>query len=235
MLQCSRRIRDPIKKKWISSMTKISDCHIATLFGIDYYPECISCIMLYIEEKYDSTSEASKQGLDILVQKNLTYCSTAYTNSLILVLEAHGWVNESFNTEGSNFSANVFRTVLKLLYFSQIWKVIRFKERRHTSGHGRSDGMYHDDDNNLALAFVPTILQGLVKSAITSDISSSHTAPNTTSFTGACVLADISGFTKMSAKFCDQGLSGLDDLHRNTSGFLGQYVQVVYAHGGDGK
>lgn len=52
-------------------------------------------------------------------------------------------------------------------------------------------------------------------------------------FHGACVLADISGFTKLSASLCDAGLSGLDDLHNAASGFLGKYVQIVYSHNGD--
>lgn len=57
--------------------------------------------------------------------------------------------------------------------------------------------------------------------------------PRCMSFAGACMLADISGFTKMSAKFCERGLEGLDDLHHATSGFLDRYVQIVYSRGGD--
>ena len=52
-------------------------------------------------------------------------------------------------------------------------------------------------------------------------------------FKGACVLADISGFTKLSASLCEAGLSGLDDLHNAASGFLGKYVQIVYSNKGD--
>lgn len=52
-------------------------------------------------------------------------------------------------------------------------------------------------------------------------------------FQGACLLADISGFTKLSAKFCEKGLGGLDDLHDAANVFLGKYVQIVYAYGGD--
>ena len=55
------------------------------------------------------------------------------------------------------------------------------------------------------------------------------------SFYGACILADISGFTKLSSKLCDRGLDGLDDLHNAASGFLGKYVQIVYSYRGDGK
>lgn len=54
-------------------------------------------------------------------------------------------------------------------------------------------------------------------------------------FTGACLIADISGFTKMSSAFCAKGPQGLDDLHRTTNGFLGYISGVVYRFRGDGK
>ena len=257
MLQCSRRIRNALKRKCIRSLAVMSDHHIAKIFGVEYYPECISNIMLFIDEQYNENNDESKDNLDILVKETVHICSgnseNVFTacNSFRLVLEAHGWFNDSFHTEGSTFSATVFKTVLKVLYYSQIWKVIRLKERRD-SNKMSSRGIYHDDDI-LALAFVPSILHSLVTQNIlnltkcpriettttttttTKTTVSSAVCSSTTTFSGACVLADISGFTKMSAKFCEQGLSGLDDLHRNTSGFLGQYVQIVYAHGGDGK
>lgn len=239
MLQCSNRISNPLRRKWISSLSFVSDSNIAKIFGVEYYPECISKIMNFIDNEYDAGDQASKDNFDSLIRKSILICSNGGNgNSFINVLEAHGWLNDSFCTECGNFSPTVFKTVLKLLYYSQIWKVIRLKERRD-SNLLSSRGIYHDDDN-LALAFVPTILHGLVTQNIPklrrcpSGVEAICIPSATTTFSGACVLADISGFTKMSAKFCEQGLSGLDDLHRSTSGFLGQYVQIVYAHGGDG-
>lgn len=99
-----------------------------------------------------------------------------------------------------------------------------------------------EDDDNLALAFIPSIVHSLVttqnfpdlkKSPIVDEASS--ICPSMTNFIGACLLADMSGLTQLSAKFCEQGLRERDDLLRDTSGFLGQYIRVVYAHGGDGK
>jgi hypothetical protein len=233
MLQRSRRATNPTKKKWISYITAVGNCHVAHIFGVDYFPEFISRLMLYIDEKYDPSDQTSRDGLDNLVARTLSTCSEKLTNSLFLVVEAHGWKDGTFNSEGSTFSAPVFKTVLTLLYYTQVWKIIRLKESRDITQIS-SRGIYHDDDN-LALSFVPTILHGLVTQTLSNMVLASPDSPKTSSFTGACLLADISGFTKMSAMFCEKGLSGLDDLHKTTSGFLGQYVQVVYAHGGDGK
>lgn len=63
----------------------------------------------------------------------------------------------------------------------------------------------------------------------------SHLKATSTLFPGACVLADISGFTKLSCKYCLDGVDGLDRLHDTVSHFLGRFVQIVYAHRGDGK
>ena len=52
-------------------------------------------------------------------------------------------------------------------------------------------------------------------------------------FMGACLLADISGFTKLSASFCKNGSAGLDKLHQATNGLLGNFVRIVYKFHGD--
>ena len=53
-------------------------------------------------------------------------------------------------------------------------------------------------------------------------------------FFGVCMIADISGFTNLSSSLCKKGKSGLDKLHLNTKGFIGQLVNMVYYYGGDG-
>jgi len=59
--------------------------------------------------------------------------------------------------------------------------------------------------------------------------------PMSQKFFGVSLLADISGFTKLSSGFCLRGSAGLDDLHGVTSGFLGRLVRIVYWFNGDGK
>jgi class 3 adenylate cyclase len=50
---------------------------------------------------------------------------------------------------------------------------------------------------------------------------------------GACLLADISGFTKLSGDLCSTGVRGLDDLRKATSTFLSRFISLVYSFGGD--
>jgi class 3 adenylate cyclase len=50
---------------------------------------------------------------------------------------------------------------------------------------------------------------------------------------GACLLADISGFTKLSGHLCSTGVRGLDDLRQVTSTFLSRFISLIYSFGGD--
>ncbi|RYG65307.1 hypothetical protein EON64_12215, partial [archaeon] len=57
--------------------------------------------------------------------------------------------------------------------------------------------------------------------------------PSSLFFHGFCLLADISGFTRLSGTFCAQGKLGLDGLQQATNGYMGRLVEVIYQHGGD--
>ena len=59
--------------------------------------------------------------------------------------------------------------------------------------------------------------------------------PTAVYFTGACLLADISGFTKLSGQLCQGGISGLDLLQVNMRDFIGKIIDIVYYYGGDGE
>eukprot|EP00981_Chlorochromonas_danica_P014457 scaffold8015_cov165-Ochromonas_danica.AAC.15 len=50
---------------------------------------------------------------------------------------------------------------------------------------------------------------------------------------GACLLVDISGFTRLSSDFCARGSDGIDDLHKQMNDYLGELAAVIYAYGGD--
>ena len=58
---------------------------------------------------------------------------------------------------------------------------------------------------------------------------------SSSTFHAACMLVDISGFSKFSSSMCSKGVTGLDDLHKVTNDFLGHFVDVVYQYHGDGK
>lgn len=52
-------------------------------------------------------------------------------------------------------------------------------------------------------------------------------------FDGVILLADISGFTRLSGHFCSNGRVGIDQLQQATNGYLGELVNLIYAYGGD--
>lgn len=57
--------------------------------------------------------------------------------------------------------------------------------------------------------------------------------PYSNNFSGICLLADISDFTRLSGVFCARGKDGLDDLQSATSGYMGSLVDTIYSFGGD--
>eukprot|EP00596_Hydrurales_sp_CCMP1899_P000490 CAMPEP_0119052624 /NCGR_PEP_ID=MMETSP1177-20130426/73860_1 /TAXON_ID=2985 /ORGANISM="Ochromonas sp, Strain CCMP1899" /LENGTH=531 /DNA_ID=CAMNT_0007032261 /DNA_START=284 /DNA_END=1876 /DNA_ORIENTATION=+ len=77
-------------------------------------------------------------------------------------------------------------------------------------------------------SFVPTFL-------LTKLVSEEGTAmrPHSQTIRGACLLADISGFTRLSGEFCAKGKDGLDDLQSATSGYMGSLVNTISNYGGD--
>ena len=52
-------------------------------------------------------------------------------------------------------------------------------------------------------------------------------------FEGVCMLADISGFTRLSGNFCSAGKYGIDQLQEATNTYLAELVKTVYSYGGD--
>jgi hypothetical protein len=53
--------------------------------------------------------------------------------------------------------------------------------------------------------------------------------------TGCCMLADISGFTKLSSNLCKEGPSGIDALRIVISHSFASYVDIIHQYGGDGN
>lgn len=48
-----------------------------------------------------------------------------------------------------------------------------------------------------------------------------------------CLIVDISGFTRLSGRFCQQGKEGIDNLQKIVNGYMGTLVRTVYEYGGD--
>ena len=85
---------------------------------------------------------------------------------------------------------------------------------------------------NTIKSFAPDLLMiyMLRRAAVKDDAAM---APFSEFFDGVCLLADISGFTRLSGKFCEGGKYGIDQLQQATNGYLSKLLKVVYAYGGD--
>lgn len=86
----------------------------------------------------------------------------------------------------------------------------------------------HNGSVDTTKCFVPEILATHLLGLDYEDLK-----PFSVTMDGICLLVDISGFTRLSGSFCAQGKDGIDGLHLATNGFMGQLVEVIYAHGGD--
>lgn len=53
--------------------------------------------------------------------------------------------------------------------------------------------------------------------------------------TGCCLLADISGFTKLSSRLCSSGPTGIDSLRMIIDHSFASFVSVIHQFGGDGE
>lgn len=95
-----------------------------------------------------------------------------------------------------------------------------------------------DDDGTLlstrkaVISFTPDILQSTLSTRLDSE-DDLLMQPYSRSFMGVCLIADISGFTRLSGAYCARGTDGIDDLQKATSGYMGSLVNTIYLFGGD--
>mmetsp|Transcript_31979 Transcript_31979/g.70463 ORF Transcript_31979/g.70463 Transcript_31979/m.70463 type:complete len:1525 (+) Transcript_31979:162-4736(+) len=57
--------------------------------------------------------------------------------------------------------------------------------------------------------------------------------PSSEFLQGVLLIVDISGFTRLSGRYCAEGRQGIDQLQAMINGFIGQLVETVYFHQGD--
>lgn len=85
---------------------------------------------------------------------------------------------------------------------------------------------------NTIKSFAPDMLMAFTLEKKFHLVEASLT-PFSVFFNGVCILADISGFTRLSGNFCSGGRDGIDQLQQATNTYLGELVKTVYAFGGD--
>jgi len=88
------------------------------------------------------------------------------------------------------------------------------------------------EDHVATYSYLPNILLNSLLEDSRSGVSAQDSTKSL-NFEGVCMLADISGFTKLTGRCCEEGTSGLDALHDACSGYLGKFVQTVYTYKGD--
>ncbi|CAM9444783.1 unnamed protein product [Discosporangium mesarthrocarpum] len=96
--------------------------------------------------------------------------------------------------------------------------MVEMKSFRKTSSALQSD---------LVRAFVPDILFTLLKG------KTQPLEPQAKFMTAACMCADISGFTALSERHCQNGTEGLDTLVQIINSYYSNLVNIVYSFGGD--
>ena len=153
---------------------------------------------------------------------------SSYDPKLQRLLKDCGWMGSSFH-DTDDLPLDVEYCLQSLSnYYLQL---SQNKPGVTSFSFGQSMGNRRLDVTENAVPYCPDLLADVHnENTITADSKASCMY-----FWGACVLADISGFSKLSGALCSQGVGGLDELRATTSGFLGDLVATVYKYGGDGK
>jgi hypothetical protein len=192
------------------------------------------------------------QEFEKLIAEQLARCPDDI--DLLTVLKDNGWSCARFVSKaGGDFDPNRLSLALKNLYLrTNLQEQVKIKPNtaRTTSSHGvvsqtlaallhaytsgssANGGKFGRTEARLTCSFLPDILLSHICRQVD---DGEELGVGSIAITGACMLVDISGFSKFSGELCSKGLTGLDDLHKATNGFLGRFVDAVYQYKGDGK
>jgi hypothetical protein len=154
-----------------------------------------------------------------------------YDPKLKRLLKDCGWVGSSFQ-DSEDVPLDVEYCYQSLSnYYLQLSSNKTALQSLSFNQHSTTGGGRRVDLTQAVLPFCPDLLVDVLNE----NILTKESKASCMYFWGACVLADMSGFSKLSGELCSQGVGGLDELRATTSGFLGDLVGTVYKYGGDGK
>ena len=110
------------------------------------------------------------------------------------------------------------------MYRSNSFSISRFSDLSyHTCTINTSEhGDVITDSTDQLISFCPRSL------SLLSRVGSSRMVE------GCVMLADISGFTKLSSELCSQGREGIDKLRLITNESLAEFVNIINSFNGDG-
>lgn len=144
------------------------------------------------------------------------------------ILKAFGWTGQRYsNTEIHLLDCRNFANALSNLY-------LKHQYQRNVNIVEGIDVADEINQIEKIAAFCPDLVVECLRQN-SNMLLGSLIHPPSFPLTGACMIIDISGFSKFSAAMCSKGVNGLDELRRATSGMLGLLVKAVYEHDGDGK
>jgi hypothetical protein len=173
---------------------------------------------------------------------------------LLSVLKEFGWSCSRFISQnGQEFDPGALALALKNLYLKSAIMthrsgstshlsqrvatsaklMVRKSSRRLSVKQCSRAARYDDEEARQICSFLPDLL--LSHLCRRQEVSDAPLSVGSITVAAACMLVDIAGFSKFSGELCSQGLTGLDDLHKATNGFLGHFVDSVYRYKGDGK
>lgn len=187
----------------------------------------VEILINFLTTNLDQLAASDREYLRRFEELSLEVLCEAHDAELHRIFKAHGWTGSRYrSSEDKPLEAPSLLQALSNLY-------LKNKMSNYTTHISNLFGIGDEKGADQILSFCPDLLLTCLKTQ--GPIRPHSTDVRTYTFTGACMLADISGFSKFSGSMCQKGVSGLDDLREATSGFLGHLVKTVYEYHGDGK
>lgn len=174
-------------------------------------------LLLFLNTHKDGLEKSDfLQNLNEVTANILT---DSYDSGLHNLINNNGWDESSNSFKTHELNVDTLTRSLRL-----------FTERRKDKASASRASLV--DFKNIITSFAPDLLMRHIRDRNV-DVGENKLEPISVFFNGVCLLADISGFTRLSGKFCEGGKDGIDHLQQVVNGYLGQLVKIVYAYGGD--
>ena len=174
-------------------------------------------LLLFLNTHKNSLGET-----DLLQRLNVAttdILENSYDSALHVLLNRNGWDESTSSFKPSELDIETLTSSLRLF----------IERRRNKASASRASQV---DVTNRIKSFAPDLLMNYTLERNARN-EKRKLEPFSIFFDGVCLLADISGFTRLSGKFCEGGRDGIDQLQQVVNGYLGQLVKIVYAYGGD--
>ncbi len=183
----------------------------------------------------ENIEELNKGDPDLSAFEELTagVLMVCHDPELLRIAKDHGWTGSRYYSSPEDpLEANYYLQALSNFYL-KINSPVFSSDSHHVNNNIFNPSVKSDSKGlDQIVPYCPDLLIDYLKE---NPQKISSTEAKCLTFKGACMLADISGFSKFSGAMCSKGVSGLDDLREATNGFLGHFVKTVYEYDGDGN